>query len=53
MTYTDKILITRPAHETQDQRKARESLKLPLPHVSYCVSREVKSTVVHTKENQK
>ena len=41
MQYTDKILITRPISETQDQRKKRESLKLPMSMVSYCVSRYV------------
>ena len=41
MAYTDKLLINRPITETPDQRKKRESLKLPLPMVSYCVSRYV------------
>lgn len=42
MNYTDKILIQRPVTENPDQRKAREKKGEPLPHVSYCVSREVK-----------
>lgn len=33
-------LVTTPITETPDQRKQREALKLPLPHISYVAHSE-------------
>lgn len=50
LPYTDKILITRPLNETPEQRKLREAKRERMPMVSYCVSREVKSTDMRRKK---